>query len=146
VLVGASDAGAHLDMTDGFTYTTSLLATAVRQRQLLSLEEAIHLITQRPSALYGIRDRGVITTDAYADLVVFDPETVGPGESTMRYDMPEGGARVFATPVGIEHVFVNGTEAVRGSTFTEAHPGHVLRSGRDTKTVVARPADSGVAR
>jgi N-acyl-D-aspartate/D-glutamate deacylase len=145
VLVGASDAGAHLDMTDGFTYTTSLLATAVRQRRLLSLEEAVHLITQRPSALYGLRDRGTIAIDARADLVVFDPETVGPGESMMRYDMPEGGARVFATPVGIEHVFVNGTEAVRGSTFTGAHPGHVLRSGRDTKTVFARPTHSVVA-
>jgi N-acyl-D-aspartate/D-glutamate deacylase len=139
VVLGASDAGAHLDMIDGFAYTTGLLSAAVRERQLLSLEEAVHLITQRPSQLYGLRGRGVIAPGSWADIVVFDPETISPGVPSIRYDMPEGGGRVYSEPVGIEHVFVNGTEVVRGSVLADARPGRVLRSGRDSTTVFARP-------
>ena len=70
VLVGASDAGAHLDMIDGFTYTTALLGPIVRDLGLLSLEEAVHLITQRPAMKYGFRGRGVIEAGAFADIAL----------------------------------------------------------------------------
>ncbi|MCH6563429.1 MAG: amidohydrolase family protein [Myxococcales bacterium] len=134
-LIGASDAGAHLDMTDGFQYTSWLLGTAVRERGLLALEEAVQKLTDAPAALYGIRDRGRIAEGVHADLVLFDAERIAPGPLQTRSDLPANAARLYAEPEGIEHVFVNGTEIVSGKNFTGAQPGTVLRSGRDTETV-----------
>jgi len=133
-LIGASDAGAHLDMIDTFNYTTVLLGEGVRKRQLLSLERAVHLLTDRPARLYGFRERGRIQQGWHADLVVFDEHTVGAGPVTMRRDMPGGGARVYGGAVGIDHVLVNGVPVVRGDQFLTTRPGVLLRSGRDTTT------------
>ena len=135
VLIGASDAGAHLDMIDSFTVSTSLLGSAVRERGLLSLENAVHQITDRPARLYGLSQRGCVAVGWHADLVVFDPATVGPGPIHTRRDLPGGAARLFAEADGIEHVFVGGAEVVRGKRATGERPGRVLRSGRDTVTV-----------
>jgi N-acyl-D-aspartate/D-glutamate deacylase len=131
-LIGASDAGAHLDMIDTFTATTALLGGAVRERGLLALEEAIHQITDRPARLYGIRERGRLEPGWHADVVVFDPATVKPGPVHTRRDLPGGAGRLFAAAEGIAHVFVNGTEIASGGEFTGARPGTVLRAGRDT--------------
>ena len=59
-MIGASDAGAHLDMIAAFRYSTGFLEEAVRQHQLLPLERAVHLLTGAPARLYGLRDRGVL--------------------------------------------------------------------------------------
>jgi N-acyl-D-aspartate/D-glutamate deacylase len=134
-VIGASDAGAHLDMIDTFTCTTSLLGPAVREKGLLSLEEAIHQLTDVPARLYGIRERGRLTEGWCADLVIFDPERIAPGPVHTRWDLPAGAGRLYAEAEGIDHVLVNGEEIVRGKTTTEARPGTVLRSGRDTETV-----------
>jgi N-acyl-D-aspartate/D-glutamate deacylase len=133
-LIGASDAGAHLDMIDTFTATTALLGPAVRDRGLLPLEEAIHQITDRPARLYGLKERGRLATGWHADVVVFDPATVKPGPVSMRHDLPGGAGRLFAGAEGIAHVLVNGTEIVRDGVLTEARPGRTLRSGIDTTT------------
>jgi N-acyl-D-aspartate/D-glutamate deacylase len=135
VLIGASDAGAHLDMIDTFTCTTSLLGPAVREKGLLSFEEAVHQLTQRPAELYGLEGRGVLREGACADVVVFDPERVGPGPVHTRCDLPGGAARLYAEATGIEHVLVGGIEVARRGELTDARPGTVLRSGRDTRTV-----------
>jgi N-acyl-D-aspartate/D-glutamate deacylase len=137
-LVGASDAGAHLDMIDSFAMHTQMLGKAVRERNMLPWEEAIHMITQAPAELYGIRDRGVLREGAYADVTVIDPTTIGQDVLHTRFDLPMGAARLFAEANGIEHVFVNGVEVVTGKNFTDARPGTLLRSGRDTDTVTAR--------
>jgi len=137
-VIGASDAGAHLDMIDTFTYSTSLLGPAVREKGLLPLEEAIRQLTDVPARLYGVRDRGRLEPGCHADVVVFDPATVGPGPVHFRDDLPAGASRLYAESRGIEHVFVNGTEIVRAGALTGATPGTVLRSGRDTETVPAR--------
>jgi len=134
-VIGASDAGAHLDMVDGFTYTTWLLGNAVRERGLLTLEETVHQLTEVPARLYGIRDRGSIAEGAHADLVLFDAERIAPGPLHTRSDLPAGAARLYAEAEGVERVFVNGTEVVTGRSFTGQLPGAVLRSGRDTQTV-----------
>lgn len=136
-LIGASDAGAHLDMIDTFTYSTTLLARGVREKGLLTLEEAIHHLSDRPARLYGLRGRGRIAEGWHADLVAFDPQRVGPGPVHTRHDLPGGAPRLFAEALGIEHVFVGGHEIVRRGVFTEARPGTILRSGRDTATVHA---------
>jgi N-acyl-D-aspartate/D-glutamate deacylase len=132
VMIGASDAGAHLDMIDSFTLSTSLLGPAVRERGLIELEDAIHQITDRPARLYGLERRGRIASGFHADLVVFDPATIAPGPIHTRRDLPGGAARLFAEAEGIEHVFANGVEVVRGKQLTGARPGTVLRSGRDS--------------
>jgi N-acyl-D-aspartate/D-glutamate deacylase len=137
-VVGASDAGAHLDMIDSFAYCTTMLAEGVRKRGLLGWEEAIRLLTDRPARLYGLRDRGRVTPGGHADLVVLDPATVGPGPVHTRYDLPGGAGRIYGGAVGIEHVLVAGEEVVSGGASTDARPGRVLRSGADTDTVTAR--------
>jgi N-acyl-D-aspartate/D-glutamate deacylase len=130
MLIGASDAGAHLDNASSFTYTTSLLGGAVRTRHLLSLEEAVHHITDAPARLCGITARGRIAEGFHADVVVFDEATIAPGPIALRGDLPGGARRLYADAIGIHHVLVNGTEIVRDGTWTGALPGSVLRPVR----------------
>jgi N-acyl-D-aspartate/D-glutamate deacylase len=70
--------------------------------------------------------------------VVLDPETVGPGEVYMKFDLPGGAGRVYGEAIGIEHVIVNGVPAVENGEILDARPGALIRSGRDTDTVTAR--------
>jgi N-acyl-D-aspartate/D-glutamate deacylase len=137
-VVGASDAGAHLDMIDSFSFSTTLLAKAVREHELMPLEEAVHHLTDRPARLYGLRDRGRLAEGWVADVVVFDPATVGPGPVHTRFDLPGDEGRVYGGAEGIHHVLVNGVPCVRGDQLLESRPGTLLRSGRDTDTVTAR--------
>ena len=134
-IIGASDAGAHLDMIDTFAQTTQVLGRGVREFGLLSLEEAIHQLTQVPAELYGMRERGVLREGWIADVTVFDAETVGTGPTYTRADLPAGASRLYADANGIQHVFVNGVQVIRDGKHTEARPGTVLHSGRDTYSV-----------
>jgi N-acyl-D-aspartate/D-glutamate deacylase len=137
-VIGGSDAGAHLDMMCGAIYSTSLLGNAVRDRGLLSMEEAVQALSDEPARLYGVTERGRIVDGWHADLVVFDPETIGPGPERTRYDLPGGAPRLFAEAHGMHHVFVNGEQVVADGVSTGAVPGTVLRSGRDTESVTPR--------
>ena len=134
-VVGGSDAGAHLDMMCGAIYSTALLAHGVREFGVVSLEEAIHLLTDVPARLYGLTDRGRIATGRAADLVLFDPEQVGYQPERTRTDLPGGAWRLYAESTGVHHVLVNGVHVVRDGALTGATPGTLLRSGRDTATV-----------
>jgi N-acyl-D-aspartate/D-glutamate deacylase len=138
-VVGGSDAGAHLDTMCGAVYSTSLLGDGVRRRQLLPVEEAVRLLTDVPARLYGLADRGRVTEGWWADLVVFDPERIGPEAMRTRDDLPGGASRLFAGATGVEHVLVNGTEVVTADRLTGALPGQVLRSGSDTRTAGVAP-------
>ncbi len=133
-LIGASDAGAHLDLLASFNYATEVLGKAVRQRKMLPLEEAINLITDTPAQLYGLRERGRVEEGWKADVVVLDPETIGSHDVRMRMDLPGGAGRLYAEADGIDHVLVNGTPIVRDGALTEERNGTLLRSGRDTRT------------
>jgi N-acyl-D-aspartate/D-glutamate deacylase len=133
-VIGASDAGAHLDLLASFNYATVMLDKAVRERGLLPLEEAVHLITDVPAKLYGLRDRGRVEEGAHADIVVLDPETVASDPVRMQMDLPGGAGRLYAGAQGIQHVLVNGRAIVRDHELTEERSGTLLRSGRDTET------------
>jgi N-acyl-D-aspartate/D-glutamate deacylase len=133
-IIGGSDAGAHLDMMSGASYSTFVVGDAVRNGYV-TLEEAVHLLTDVPARLYGVRDRGRLAEGAHADIVVFDPETVGPAGERTHDDLPGAASRIVADSTGVHHVLVAGTEIVRDAAYTGATPGVVLRSGRDTRTV-----------
>lgn len=137
VVVGGSDAGAHLDMIDTFACATTLLGPGRRDRGLIGLEDAVHQLTDVPARLYGLKGRGRLAEGWAADVCVFDPETIGPKQLHTRSDLPAGASRLYAEAAGIEHVIVGGTEAVRAGELTGDRPGRVLRSGRDTETVRA---------
>jgi N-acyl-D-aspartate/D-glutamate deacylase len=141
-VVGASDAGAHLDMIDTYSYTTRLLEVAVKQRGLLSIEEAVKLLTAEPAAMYGMVDRGRILEGMAADLVVMDIDRISAGEPVTRHDLPGGSARLTSDPEGMELVFVNGVEVVADNKFNTERPGRMLRSGVDTSTVRPGPIHS----
>ena len=135
-LIGASDAGAHLDFLATFNYSTYLLAAA-RDRNLLSLESAVQKLTDVPARLYGLKDRGRIEDGWCADLVVFAPDKVAPADIEVREDLPGGAWRLYSEAIGVHHVFINGEQAVLDGQFTDARPGTLLRSGRDTEPVTA---------
>ena len=77
-------------------YATHMLGEAVVKRGLLTLEEAIHLLTEVPARLYGLIDRGVLKEGAFADLVVLDESRVGSQAETVRTDLPAGASRLYA--------------------------------------------------
>jgi N-acyl-D-aspartate/D-glutamate deacylase len=134
-VIGASDAGAHLDMIDTFAFSSQVLSEGVRERKLISMEEAVRQLTDVPARLYGLRERGRLEEGWHADVVVFDPEEVGLGKTYTKYDLPAGAGRLYADAKGNEHVFANGIEIIRDGKDTGARPGTILRSGRDTTTV-----------
>jgi N-acyl-D-aspartate/D-glutamate deacylase len=135
VILGASDAGAHLDMLCNARYSTSLLGEAVREHQVIPLTEAVHYLTDVPARFYGIKDRGCLAEGYWGDLVIFDPDRIKSGPINTRHDLPGGASRLYSEPVGIESVIVNGAEVIKNNVFTGALPGRVFRSGVDTETV-----------
>jgi N-acyl-D-aspartate/D-glutamate deacylase len=134
-VIGASDAGAHLDMIDTFAFSTQVLGNGVRKHGLLSLEAAVGQLTDVPARLYGLRERGQLKKGWHADIVIFDEAEVDCGATYTRFDLPAGAGRLYADAIGIEHVFVNGIEIVQAGKDTGNRPGKVLRSGQDTTTV-----------
>ncbi|MFI6050792.1 amidohydrolase family protein [Streptomyces violascens] len=135
VLLGGSDAGAHLDRMCGAPYTTRFLGDCLRGRKLVPLERAVKMLTDDPARLFGLRERGRIEEGFHADLVLFDPERIEAGPATLVHDLPGDSPRLDSKAIGIVSVRVNGIETLRDDRVTGAVPGTVLRSGRDTRTV-----------
>jgi N-acyl-D-aspartate/D-glutamate deacylase len=131
-VIGASDAGAHLDMFFSADFATKMLEEAVVKRHLLPLEEAVNLLTAVPADLYFLRDRGRLAEGAYADVIVFDEQSIASSPMEMRTDLPAGASRLYAEATGIDHVLCNGAEIVSHGEFTDARPGTILRSGVHT--------------
>ncbi len=135
VMIGGSDAGAHLDRMSGAPYTTAFLGDCIRGRRLASMERAIQLMTEAPARLFGLRDRGHVAVGGHADLVVFDPAEVDAGEVSLVSDLPGGAGRLVSPSRGIARVLVGGEVTVLDGQATGARPGRVLRSSTDTYTV-----------
>jgi len=129
ILIGLGDGGAHLDMLCDAGYPTYVLGTWVRERKVLSLEEAVRRMTSDPADLFGIRDRGRIAPGLAADLVLFDPRTVGSaGRPERRYDLPGGAKRMVMRSAGVELTLVNGVPTWEAGALSGAAAGRVLRS------------------
>lgn len=127
-LIGLSDGGAHVDFICDVGYATATLDLWVRKRQALTLEKAVHKLTQVPATVFGIPDRGVLAEGKVADLVLFDPDTVTAKAPRYAYDLPCNGRRLVAESEGIKATFVAGTPLYEDGKHTGAMPGRVLRS------------------
>jgi N-acyl-D-aspartate/D-glutamate deacylase len=127
-LIGLSDGGAHVDFICDVGYATALLDLWVRQRGVLSLEKAVHKLTQVPAELFGIPNRGVLQEGKVADLVMFDPATVTAKAPKYAYDLPCNGRRLVSESEGIKATFVAGTQLYDEGKHTGAMPGRILRS------------------
>jgi len=131
VMVGLSDGGAHVDMLCDAGYCTYLLGTWVRDRSVMTLEQAVKRITSEPAAFYGIRQRGTLKQGLAADFAIFDLNTVGSKKrGEMRNDLPGGGKRLVMPAQGVQYTVVNGAVLYDGGKHTGALPGQVLRSGQ----------------
>jgi len=144
-LWAATDGGAHVDVLFGASHATSFLSQAVREHQVMSIEQAIHLFTQVPAEYIGLRNRGVIQEGACADLLVIDLERMETCPLEVKSDLPGGGMRLFADARGYDYVLVNGVPVVEHDAYTGAQPGIVLRSGRDTYTARIPAVTQGTA-
>ena len=132
VVLGLGDGGAHLSQLCDACYATHLLGHWVRERQALTLERAVHMLTGRPAQVFGIRDRGLLLQGRPADLVVFDPDSVGAGPLERVHDLPGGADRLISRPIGIDAVIVNGVVLPAPGDPWPAHqtlPGRLLRNG-----------------
>jgi N-acyl-D-aspartate/D-glutamate deacylase len=126
-VLGAHDAGAHVDMLCDACYPTFTLRYWVREQGELSLEHAIWRMSGQPAQLFGIPDRGVVRPGMVADLVAFDPDTVGERDFERLYDFPAGGERLVSRSEGMQFVWVGGTPIrSSGAEVDGAHPGTVV--------------------
>ena len=131
VVLGLSDAGAHVGQLCDAPLPTDLLGNWVRERKVLSLAEAVRKLTSEPAALFRFTDRGVLRAGAYADVAVFEPETVAPGPLRRVRDFPADADRLTAdAPEGMRHVLVNGVPIRQdGVARLAARPGRLVAQG-----------------
>ncbi|HSA51716.1 MAG TPA: amidohydrolase family protein, partial [Yinghuangia sp.] len=127
-LLGLSDAGAHADQLCDACYSTHLLGHWVRDRKALGLEQAVWRLTGHPHKAFRIADRGLVREGFFADLVAFDPATVGTTPVERVRDQPGGADRLIVRSTGVEHVWVNGVATrFAGADVPGAAAGRLLR-------------------
>jgi N-acyl-D-amino-acid deacylase len=127
-VIALSDAGAHLMYLCDAGFGLYFLGHWVRERGAFDLAEGVRRLTSHQAGLYGIPDRGRIALGACADLLLFDPATVGISAARRVNDLPGGGPRTLRDPLGVHGVFVNGTRVFDGSDYARLGkgPGRVL--------------------
>jgi N-acyl-D-amino-acid deacylase len=126
-IIGASDAGAHASQMCNAAYGPYLIAQWVRKKGILPLEYAVWRLSGQPAEFLGLKDRGHLKTGYFADIWVFNPDTVDSGPIERVYDLPTGADRLIRHASGIEHVLVNGECIITNGARAHAHPGRVLR-------------------
>jgi N-acyl-D-amino-acid deacylase len=123
-----SDSGAHVSQVFDSSIYTHLLAYWVRERQALTIEEAVAMITSQPAAVWRLHDRGRLAPGYAADVTVFDPNEVGPTMPRIVRDQPGDAPRFDQRASGFAATIVNGEVLLRDGQATEARPGRLLRS------------------
>jgi N-acyl-D-amino-acid deacylase len=127
-LVGLGDGGAHVQFHGGYGYTTRLLGEWVRERKVLTLEQAVRKLTFESASAFGIHDRGMLRPGLAADIVIFDPATVKAGKETVVHDFPAGGWRIKEEAEGVDYTIVNGQVLLDHGEHTGVLPGRVIRN------------------
>ncbi|HEY8060683.1 MAG TPA: amidohydrolase family protein, partial [Acidimicrobiales bacterium] len=126
-VLGLSDAGAHASQLCDANFSTHLLGVWAREREVLTLEQAVWRLSGQAAEVFRLEGRGRIVEGGAADLVAFDPDTVGSEPLERVWDLPAGADRLIARSRGIEHVWVNGTAIRREGEDLDARPGALLR-------------------
>ncbi len=128
-ILSLSDAGAHVTFFCDAGFGLHFLGYWVREKQLMPLEQAIRKLTSQQAGLFGIADRGAIRPGAWADLLLFDPATIGRGASVRHFDLPGGSSRLHTPSRGVHGVWVNGVRIAdaNGVRSEAGRPGKVLR-------------------
>jgi N-acyl-D-aspartate/D-glutamate deacylase len=127
-VIGLGDGGAHVQFHGGYGYLTKLLGEWVREKQVMSLEQAVRRLTFDSASTFGIYDRGMLRPGLAADITIFDPATVKCGKETVVHDFPAGGWRIKESAEGIFGTVVNGQVLYEDGKHTGALPGRVLRN------------------
>jgi N-acyl-D-amino-acid deacylase len=127
-VVTLSDAGAHLVYMCDAGFGLHFLAHWVRETGEFTLQEGIRRLTSDPAQRFRIPDRGRLIVGGPADLLLFDPTTVGISRPTSLHDLPGGGSRMVRAPYGVHGVWVNGVKVHDGQEYValERGPGQVL--------------------
>ena len=123
-----SDSGAHVSQIMDSSLQTHLLSYWVREKQAMTLEEAVKQITYNTATMWGLHDRGLIREGMAADLVVFDPKTIGARMPDVVHDLPAGAKRLKQTADGILNTVVNGEILLTNNEHSGSVPGQLLRS------------------
>ena len=127
-LIGLSDGGAHVQFQSGFGFSTRLLAEWVREKGVMSLEQAVRRLTFDSASIFGLYDRGLLRPGMGADITIFDPDTVRPLPLEVVHDFPTGAKRIKEPAAGILATVVNGEVLMENGKHTGALPGRVLRN------------------
>ena len=122
-----SDSGAHVSQIMDSSLQTNVFSRWVRERQALSVEQAVRMVTLEPAQRWGLADRGLLRVGMAADVTVFDPETIAPTMPTVVHDLPAGAKRFKQTATGIRATVVNGEVLLKDNEPTGATPGQLLR-------------------
>ena len=126
-VIGTTDGGARPDKQDRFEYSTDLLGHWVREKQIMSLEDAVYRMTGKTALMHDLHDRGFIAPGKAADITIFDPDTISSKPREPVHDLPGGTMRLKRDAIGIDYVIVNGEVLLEGGEHTGALPGQVLR-------------------
>jgi len=127
VMIGQSDAGAHMGYDARFGYSTAFLGCWVRDYGIMSLEEAVSKLTFRVASIFGLNDRGLLRPGLAADIAVFDAATVNTLEPEYVQDLPGNETRMIQKAAGVPFTVVNGEIVIENGAPTGAFPGKVLR-------------------
>ncbi len=127
-VIGLGDGGAHVQFHGGYGYLTKLLGEWVREKRVMTLEQAVRRLTFDSASTFGIYDRGLLRPGLAADIVIFDPATVKCGPEEVVHDFPAGGWRIKETSEGVSHTIVNGEVLLEDKKHTGALPGRVMRN------------------
>jgi N-acyl-D-amino-acid deacylase len=127
-VIGLGDGGAHVQFHGGYGYLTKLLGEWVREKQVMTLEQAVRRLTFDSASIFGLYDRGLLRPGMTADITIFDPDTVRPLPLEVVHDFPTGAKRIKEPAAGIMATVVNGEVLMEDGKHTGALPGRVLRN------------------
>jgi len=127
VMIGQSDAGAHMGYDARFGYSTAFLGCWVRDHGIMGLEEAVAKLTFRVASVFGLNDRGLLRPGMAADLAVFDPKTINTQEPEYVNDLPANETRMIQKATGVPYTVVNGAVVIENGEPTGARPGKILK-------------------
>ena len=128
--ISNSDGGAHVRFLTISTWPVEFLASWIRDKELMSLEQAHYKISALPAWLASFKDRGTLRVGAWADIIVYDLEALGLLYDRPVYanDFPGGERRIIQKAKGLRYTIVNGNPTFEGTECTGALPGKLLRS------------------